>query len=76
MGPDDRKEGADASLRDDATAPVKVRDLSDFCERWPQLRPSLETYVEGRDDLGEVGETIGWLIVMADKVCKMQDFDQ
>ncbi|MEM8853058.1 MAG: hypothetical protein AAGD34_05105 [Pseudomonadota bacterium] len=76
MEPDDRKDEVQASLRDDATAPVKVRDLSDFCERWPQLRPSLETFVQDRDDLGDVGETIGWLIVMADKVCKIDKFDE
>ena len=49
-----------------------IRDLSDFCEHWPSLRP----YVVEPEATGAVlterhREVLEWLVLLADRVCRL-----
>ncbi len=53
-----------------------LRDLSDFCQHWPELRPILTA-----DDFFEAGADedkralLQWMVVFADRVCTTSDPD-
>ena len=52
-----------------------IRDLSDFCLRWPELRPQIEKYLAGPGgnvvgrSADEQTEIVRWLCLLADRVC-------
>ena len=59
---------------DRQTGVSEVRDLSSFCQMWPQLRSNVPDNIQKGDVVTEESaETIRWLILMADKV--FLDFD-
>lgn len=48
----------------------KIRDLSDFCTQWPDLRNLVATgQLDEAGMADETRRTIEWLTVLADKVC-------
>ena len=52
-----------------------IRDLSDFCLRWPELRPLVEKHCPGpggnvpESSADEHTEIVHWLCLLADRVC-------
>jgi hypothetical protein len=49
---------------------LQLRDLSDFCQQWPDLKLLVEDSRLERSPLeSETVEVIGWLRDLADRVC-------
>lgn len=49
--------------------PKKVRDLSDFCQHWPELRHNVvEERLAALDLPDDVRQVVGWLVRLADRV--------
>lgn len=58
----------------DLTSPERldllgVRDLSDFCLRWPDLRAELQRNVHAAPCDARTESIIGWLVLLADRSC-------
>ena len=52
-----------------------IRDLSDFCNNWPQVRRWVSDDALGAASIhANTLTTIRWLVLLADRVC--YDFDQ
>ena len=47
-----------------------IRDLSDFCERWPEIRDSMPDIPVARKSLkpGQQ-EVVKWMLLLTDRVC-------
>ncbi|EFL87561.1 hypothetical protein [Ahrensia sp. R2A130] len=56
---------------DSALAQVRdLRDMSDFCDAWPQIKVLFEPSVfAARDGTPEIDQALAWLIEFADKLC-------
>ena len=53
----------------------EIRDLSDFCEKWSELRPTVSDDSLAASSLPDQSrEVIRWLTLLADRVCKIKDF--
>lgn len=46
-----------------------LRDISDFCTQWPQLKPVLEQELDDVELSNELTKMITWLSTLADRVC-------
>ncbi len=47
-----------------------IRDLSDFCVQWADLKPRLAPEALAQAGLDpEQREAVGWLVLLADRVC-------
>lgn len=54
-----------------------IRDLSEFCELWPELRENVLGHIES-DTLmdGELRATLKWLCLLSDRICaQASDFE-
>lgn len=52
---------------------VSLRDLSDFCVEWPDIRRSVINAKDRCEDPGAAA-ALSWLIPLADKVCSREAF--
>jgi hypothetical protein len=52
-----------------------VRDLSEFCQKWPRLRPIVSD-IETTEEISseEVREIVKWLVLLADRVCFREEY--
>ncbi|MEO0636140.1 MAG: hypothetical protein AAFY73_05775 [Pseudomonadota bacterium] len=51
----------------------EIRDMSDFCEAWPQIRLLFDAEcLDHRDDHPEIEQGLDWLISFADKLCVIE----
>ncbi len=50
-------------------ARLTLRDLSDFCTRWSELRPLADDACAVSDLTDDQREIVGWLILLADRTC-------
>lgn len=58
---------ADTNPKEPAPDPARIRDLSDFCRKWPQLRRLIPP--ESLAQPEEARLVLGWLLLLADRVC-------
>lgn len=61
-------------IPDDLTAPERleplgIRDLSDFCLKWPDLREELQRRLRAEPGEERTEAIIGWLVLLADRAC-------
>ena len=69
----DWKSSKDDRLR--AASIEKLRDLSDFCQNWPELRALLTAECDGTAVENQSKQAIvNWLVLLADRVCATEDF--
>ncbi|WP_417433681.1 hypothetical protein [Kiloniella sp.] len=54
---------------------LKPRDLSDFCQKWNDLKiHASDDQLDAAKLSPESREVISWLTILADKVCHTEDF--
>lgn len=47
-----------------------VRDLSDFCEAWPELREHVQLHIQSDAiEEAELRATLTWLCHLSDRIC-------
>ena len=56
------------------TAPL--RDVSDLCIHWSGRRGELESYLESAKVPYDVADTMRWMILLTDRVCRFEDVNQ
>lgn len=56
----------------EAVSVSDIRDLSDFCLRWPELRGAFLEEIEADGVSEEAQRHIDWLIRLADKTSSMK----
>lgn len=67
----------DSSQRSAGSARIgirELRDLSDFCQHWSDLRAiAIEPGLLGESPTDEQREMMNWLIALADAVCAAEE---
>ncbi len=52
------------------TSLASIRDLSDFCEAWPELRKRVQHHIQcDTAEESELRDTLKWLCLLSDRIC-------